>query len=210
MSILMDIGRATRDGDQHLTAELVRKALEEGVEVERIIEEAFLPAMAQVGQEFADGVRYIPEMLLAARAMQTGMEVLKPRLAGGKLKAKARVVLGTVAGDLHDIGKNLVAMMMEGAGVEVIDLGIDVPPERFVEAVKDHRPDFVAMSALLTTTMPAMRETIEALEEAGLRQRVKVLIGGAPVSQKYAVQIGADGYGANANDAVRLIKETVV
>ena len=163
--------------------------------------------MKVVGDEFAEGIRYIPEMLLAARAMQQGMEVVKPLLAGGELKTMATVVLGTVKGDLHDIGKNLVGMMLEGSGLKVVDLGVDAPPEKFVEAVKEHQADFVALSALLTTTMPSMKDTIDALQEAGLRDRCRVLVGGAPVNQLFADQIGADGYGSNAAEAVNRIKE---
>jgi 5-methyltetrahydrofolate--homocysteine methyltransferase len=180
--------------------------LDEGIEVDQIIQEGFIPAMGVVGDEFASGKRYIPEMLLSARAMQKGMEVVKPLLVGGKMKTVATVVLGTVEGDMHDIGKNLVGMMLEGSGMEVVDLGVDVPPSRFVEAVKEHQPKFVGLSALLTTTMSSMKATIDALGEAGLREDVKVLVGGAPVSQKFSDEIGADGYGANANEAVNGIK----
>lgn len=207
MSTLESLGQATMAGDQNKTAELTQQALDEGLTVEQILQEGFIPAMKVVGDEFAEGIRYIPEMLLAARAMQHGMEVVKPLLAGGELKTMATVVLGTVKGDLHDIGKNLVGMMLEGSGMKVIDLGVDAPPERFVEAVKEHRADFVALSALLTTTMPSMKDTIDALQEAGLRDRCRVLVGGAPVNQKFADQIGADGYGGNATEAVNRVKE---
>jgi 5-methyltetrahydrofolate--homocysteine methyltransferase len=206
MSAIKEIYESTVAGDQNRVRDLTEAALGDGIGFEEIVQEGFIPAMALVGQEFADGKRYIPEMLIAARAMQAGMDVVKPLMAKGGLKKTAKVVIGTVQGDLHDIGKNLVGMMMEGNGIEVIDLGVDVAPAGFVAAVRENKPQFLALSALLTTTMTAMKETMEALEEAGIRDRVKVLIGGAPVNQGFADQIGADGYGANANDAVRLIK----
>jgi 5-methyltetrahydrofolate--homocysteine methyltransferase len=207
MSVLQQLGKATMEGDQNLVPTLTRQALDEGLDVNQIIQDGFIPAMGVVGEEFAAGTRYIPEMLLAARAMQAGMNVVKPLLEQGEVKTLAKVVLGTVQGDLHDIGKNLVGMMLEGAGVEVIDLGVDVSAEKFVAAVKTEKPQFVALSALLTTTMTAMRETIDSIQEAGLRDSVKILVGGAPVSQAFAEEIGADGYGANATQAVNRIKE---
>jgi 5-methyltetrahydrofolate--homocysteine methyltransferase len=162
-----------------------------------------------VGQLFEKGEYFVPEMLLAARAMQTGLAILKPRLINSNHQAAGRVVLGTVQGDLHDIGKNLVGMMLEGAGFEIVDLGTDVNPDRFVEAVQANRPNLVAMSALLTTTMPSMRTTLEALQAAGLRDQVKVMIGGAPVTDTYAGEIGADGYAGDASRAVRLAQALV-
>jgi len=207
MSILQQIGKATMDGDQNLVPTLTQEALDQGLDVNQLIQEGFIPAMGVVGDEFANGTRYIPEMLLAARAMQAGMDVLKPLIEQGQVQTLAKVVLGTVQGDLHDIGKNLVGMMLEGAGVEVIDLGVDVSAEKFVETVKNEKPQFVALSALLTTTMSAMKETIESIQEAGLRDSVRILVGGAPVSQAFADEIGADGYGANATQAVNRIKE---
>jgi len=203
---IAEIGEATRRGDQDRVGELTRRALEAGLPVERIIQEGFIPAMAVVGDDFGAGRIYIPEMLIAARAMQTGMQLLKPLLVGGKVQNLAKVVIGTVQGDLHDIGKNLVGMMLEGGGAEVIDLGIDVPPLKFVSAVVEHKAQIVALSALLTTTMPGIGQTIKALQEAGLRDSVKVLVGGAPVTEAFARQIGADGYGADAAAAVKLIK----
>jgi 5-methyltetrahydrofolate--homocysteine methyltransferase len=201
-----EIGAATKDGEQERVAELTRRALEAGLTVERIIQEGFIATMAVVGDDFAAGRIYIPEMLIAARAMQAGMNVLKPLMVGANVTRLARVVVGTVQGDLHDIGKNLVGMMLEGGGAEVIDLGVDVPPEKFVSAVAEHKAQIVALSALLTTTMPGMNKTIQALEEAGLRDSVKVLVGGAPVTEAFARQIGADGYGADAAAAVKLVK----
>lgn len=194
-------------GDAPGVKALVQQAIGEGVPPSEIISGYLIPAMGEVGARFERQEFYIPEMLIAARAMQTGLTVLKPLLVEGELESAGCVVMGTVKGDLHDIGKNLVSMMLEGAGFEVIDLGVDVGPERFVEAVREEKPDIVGMSALLTTTMPAMRGTIEALIEAGLRDKVKMLVGGAPLTQSYADQIGADGYAPDAGAAVRKAKE---
>lgn len=209
MSILTEVIEATLAGDQGKVSALTKQAIDEGIEADRIIQEGLIAAMVVVGKEFGEGKIYIPEMLIAARAMKSGLEVVKPLLVGGKIKSIAKVVLGTVKGDLHDIGKNLVGMMLEGFGVEVIDLGVDVSPEKFVEALKTHQPQFVGMSALLTTTMTSMEVTIKALEESGLRQNVKVLVGGAPVTQAFADEIGADGFGSSASEAIDLIKEAL-
>lgn len=209
MSILTEVIEATLAGDQGKVSALTKQAIDEGIEADRIIQEGLIAAMVVVGKEFGEGKIYIPEMLIAARAMKSGLEVVKPFLVGGKMKSIAKVVLGTVKGDLHDIGKNLVGMMLEGFGVEVIDLGVDVSPEKFVEALKTHQPQFVCMSALLTTTMTSMEVTIKALEESGLRQNVKVLVGGAPVTQAFADEIGADGFGSSASEAIDLIKEAL-
>jgi 5-methyltetrahydrofolate--homocysteine methyltransferase len=209
MSILTEVIEATLAGDQGKVSALTKQAIDEGIEADRIIQEGLIAAMVVVGKEFGEGKIYIPEMLIAARAMKSGLEVVKPLLVGGKIKSIAKVVLGTVKGDLHDIGKNLVGMMLEGCGVEVIDLGVDVSPEKFVEALKTHKPQFVGMSALLTTTMTSMEVTIKALEESGLRQNVKVLVGGAPVTQAFADEIGADGFGSSASEAMDLIKEAL-
>ena len=210
MPILEEIRKTTIAGDQIKVAELTRQALDEGIEPNEIVQNGFILAMDVVGKEFAEGVRYIPEMLLSARAMQTGMDVVKPRVKAGEIRTIAKAVVGTVQGDLHDIGKNLVRMMMEGAGVEVIDLGVDVSPGQVVEAVITHQPQFVGLSALLTTTMFSMKESIEALKEAGLRDQVKVLVGGAPVTQEFADEIGADGFGVDATQAVDRIKTLLV
>ena len=209
MSILMEVKEATLAGDQGKVSALTKQAIDEGIEADRIIQEGLIGAMVVVGKEFGENKIYIPEMLIAARAMKSGLEVVKPLLVGGKIKSIAKVVLGTVKGDLHDIGKNLVGMMLEGFGVEAIDLGVDVSPEKFVEALKTHQPQFVGMSALLTTTMTSMEVTIKALEESGLRQNVKVLVGGAPVTQAFADEIGADGFGSSASEAMDLIKEAL-
>jgi 5-methyltetrahydrofolate--homocysteine methyltransferase len=159
--------------------------------------------MGEVGRLFEAGEFFVPEMLIAARAMKAGLELLRPRLAEANVQAVAKVILGTVRGDLHDIGKNLVAMMLEGAGFEVIDLGVDVTPDKFVAAVRDQKPQFLGMSALLTTTMTSMRATIEALKEAGIRDQVKVMVGGAPLTEEYAADIGADLYAPDASSAAR-------
>ena len=172
----------------------------------RDIVDSMSQSMAKVGSLFEQGEYFVPEMLIAARAMQDGMEILKPRLVGTDLKTQGIVVAGTVKGDLHEIGKNLVCMMLECAGFTVIDLGMDVAPEKFVQAVKDYHPDIVAMSALLTTTLPNMRITIEALQTARLREDVKIIIGGAPVTESFAQQINADGYAEDASQAVQLAK----
>ena len=207
MSILGNLGQATIDGDQDLVVELTQKALDEGIDPSQIIKEGLIPAMDFIGDEFAAGKLYVPEMLISARAMQAGMDLVKPLLVEGQIETLAKVVIGTVRGDLHDIGKNLVGMMLEGAGAELIDLGVDVSPDRFVEVAKAEGADFVALSTLLTTTMKAMKETVQALEEAGLRDQVKVLIGGAPVTSEYCSDIGADGYGMDATEAVSRVRE---
>ena len=209
MSIMDEIKDATRTGDQEKVRGLVKQGIDEGLEPERIIKEGLIAAMDVVGKEFGEGKIYMPEMLIAARAMKSGLEIVKPLLVGGKVESIAKVVIGTVQGDLHDIGKNLVGMMLEGAGAEVIDLGVDVPPQKFVEATQTHQPQFLGLSALLTTTMTSMKSTIEALEEAGVKQNVKILIGGAPITQGFADEIGADGFGANAREAVELVRAGV-
>jgi 5-methyltetrahydrofolate--homocysteine methyltransferase len=209
MSVLVEIKEATRTGDQDKVRELVQKGIDEGLAPDRIIKEGLIAAMDVVGKEFGEGKIYMPEMLIAARAMKSGLEIVKPLLVGGQVQSLAKVVIGTVQGDLHDIGKNLVGMMLEGAGAEVIDLGVDVSPQKFVEATQTHRPQFLGLSALLTTTMTAMKSTIEALEAAGLKQSVKILIGGAPITQGFADEIGADGFGSNAREAVELVRAGV-
>ena len=168
-----------------------------------------IAAMKEVGRRFEEGDYYVPEMLVSARAMQAGLSLLKPRLVQSDVKSAGRVAIGTVKGDLHDIGKNLVALMLEGTGFEVKDLGVDVPPEKFVDAITSGDAEIIALSALLTTTMPNMKTTIEAIRQAGLRDKVKVIIGGAPVTQEYADQIGADGFSADASRAVSLAQTLV-
>jgi 5-methyltetrahydrofolate--homocysteine methyltransferase len=187
-------------------SEGVQGALEAEQDPGEILNQGMISAMAEVGRRFEAQEMFVPEMLIAARAMKAGMAILKPYLLEADIEPVGRVVLATVKGDLHDIGKNLVGMMLEGAGFEVVDLGVDVAPEGFVEAVQEHRPDFVGMSALLTTTMPSMGTTVEALEEAGLREQVKVMVGGAPVTQQFAEEIGADIYAPDASSAANRAK----
>jgi 5-methyltetrahydrofolate--homocysteine methyltransferase len=197
---------SVRDGDAAAAAANVQAALDAGVPAAKILNDGCIAAMSEVGALFEQGEMFVPEMLIAARAMKAGMALLQPHLTAEEVIAVGKIVVGTVAGDLHDIGKNLVAMMMEGAGFEVVDLGTDVSSDQFVAAVQEHAPDLVGMSALLTTTMPSMRATVEALTEAGLRDKVKVLIGGAPVTQQFADRIGADGYAPDASSASRKAK----
>jgi 5-methyltetrahydrofolate--homocysteine methyltransferase len=190
------------NGDREAVAELVQDALDAGMAPGDVLNDALLAGMDEVGRDFKAGDLYLPEVLAAARAMQAGMDVLRPLLAESDVPSAGKYVIGTVQGDLHNIGKNLVKMMLEGVGFQTIDLGIDVKPEEFVAAVREHQPQLLGMSALLTTTMPGMEATIEALEEAGLRDAVKVMVGGAPVTAAFAEQIGADAY---AYDAVRAV-----
>jgi len=194
------------NGNQKAVAEGVQEALDEGVSPSTILYDYLIPAMSEVGERFERNEFFVPEMLIAARAMQSGLALIKPLLVESGVEPVGRVAIGTVKGDLHDIGKNLVSMMMEGAGFEVVDMGVDTSPDSFVQAVRDG-VDVVAMSALLTTTMPSMKTTVDALVEAGLRDNAKVLIGGAPVTQAYADQIGADGYAPDASSAARKAKE---
>ncbi|HEY8343894.1 MAG TPA: corrinoid protein [Bacillota bacterium] len=196
-------------GNPGRVEEIVQEALKAGIAAETIINTGLIPAMELVGEKFKNNQVFLPEVMLAARAMQAGLKLLQPLLTKGGAPKRGRVVIGTVRGDHHDIGKNLVATMLEGAGFEVIDLGADVNEEKFVEAVRNHHPDVVGLSALLTTTMPAMKETIAALDQAGLRKQVKIMIGGAPVTQEYADRIGADGYSEDAGAAVELAKALV-
>jgi 5-methyltetrahydrofolate--homocysteine methyltransferase len=197
------------EGNQNVVRENVQKAVDAGIAPEVILQQGLIPAMTEVGRLFEIGEYFVPEMLIAARAMQGGLAILKPKLVAANISAAGKVVIGTVQGDLHDIGKNLVAMMMEGAGFEIVDLGTDVSPEKFVAAVRDHKANLMAMSALLTTTMPKMEATIKAVQEAGIRDQVKVMIGGAPVTQDYADKIGANGYAADASRAASLAKTLV-
>ena len=206
MAVLDEIKAATIAGNMDNTVAGIEKALSDGMSPGDIIQNGLIEAMGVVGEKFKTNEIYVPEMLIAARAMKAGLAKLKPMMVEGDVKTLATVVLGTVKGDLHDIGKNLVGIMMEGAGMQVFDVGVDISPEKFVEAVKENKPQFVGLSALLTTTMPSMKETLEALEEAGLRGDVKVLVGGAPVTQKFAEDIGADGYAENAAEVVDRIK----
>ena len=196
-------------GDAPSVKQDVQAALDAGTSADEILKGGLIPAMGEVGDLFEKGEYFVPEMLVAARAMQGGLELLKPLLASAEVQSTGKVVLGTVQGDLHDIGKNLVGMMLEGAGFELVDLGSDVSPEKFAQAVRETQPDIVAMSALLTTTMPGMKTTIEALEGAGLRSQVKVMVGGAPITDEYANGIGADGFAPDASRAASLAKKLV-
>lgn len=193
-------------GDTETVVKRTKEALEAGIPPESVLKDGLIPSMGVVGEKFRNCEIYIPEVLLAARSMHGAMAVLKPLLARSKGTAAGLVVIGTVKGDLHDIGKNLVGMMMEGGGFEVVDLGIDVSVERFVEAVRTHKSAFVAMSALLTTTMKEMKQTILALEKAGLRGQVRVIVGGAPVTERFAKEIGADGFAPDATSVVAMLK----
>ena len=210
MGTLDDLKQNVIDGNAASVPNLVKQAMSEGVPPEKILNKGLISGMAEVGRLFEEGEFFVPEMLIAARAMKAGLELLRPHLAAANVKAVGKVIIGTVQGDLHDIGKNLVGMMLEGAGFEVIDLGTDVSPDKFVAAVKEHKPDLVGCSALLTTTMPKMKTTIEALTEAGLRPSVKVMIGGAPVTEKYAAEIGADLYAPDASSAANRAKQAML
>ncbi len=208
-AILAEIRESVMDGDQARVEEKVTQALETGVAPEKILKQGMIQAMAKVGKLFEEGEYFVPEMLIAARAMKGGLAILKPRLVDANVQPAGKVVAGTVKGDLHDIGKNLVCMMLEGAGFEIKDLGTDVTPDDFVSVVQAGGVDIIAMSALLTTTMPNMETTIEALKAAGVRDQVKVIIGGAPVTDTYAADIGADGYAPDASRAVKLAQTLV-
>ena len=204
--VIKEIFDSILEGSQKVTVVKVQQALDAGINPGVILNDGMVAAMAEVGRLFEEGEYFVPEMLIAARAMQNGLAVLKPHLASANVKSQGKVVAGTVKGDLHDIGKNLVCMMLEGAAFEIVDLGSDVTPEKFVEAVRSTGADVICMSALLTTTMPNMKTTIEALKTAGLRDKVKVMVGGAPLTDQYAREIGADGYAADASRAVALAK----
>jgi 5-methyltetrahydrofolate--homocysteine methyltransferase len=193
-------------GDQNGSRELVQKLLDSGENVKQIIDIALVPAMDIVGDRFQNQEFFIPELLVAARAMEGCLTLIQPLLAASDVKPAGVVIIGTVKGDLHDIGKNIVAAMLKGAGFQIVDLGIDVDPAGFVEAVKQNKPDIVGLSALLTTTMKSMKDTVAAISSAGLRDSVKIIVGGAPLTQEYADEIGADGYSPDAAQAVKLAK----
>jgi len=205
--ILSAISTAVIQGKKDDIGKLTQDALDEGLEAQEILYNGLMPGMNHVGVQFKAGEMFVPEVMRSARTMLISMDVLKPLLAEAGVKMVGKVLLGTVKGDLHDIGKNLVGMMCEGAGFEVKDLGIGVAPQVFVDAVKEFKPDIVGMSALLTTTMPMMEQTIRALEEAGVRDNVKIMVGGAPVNQSFADRIGANGYGPDAAAAADLAKK---
>ncbi len=202
--IINKIYKGVMEGDRETVTAAVQEAIASEMTAEKILREGMMSAMSEVGRLFEEGEYFVPELLIAARAMQGGMELLKPMLVAEDIEPIGRIVIGTVKGDLHDIGKNLVGMMLEGAGFEVTDLGSDVDAQKFVDAVKSTGATVVGMSALLTTTMSNMPSTIEALKAAGLRDKVKVLVGGAPLTKAYADQIGADGFAPDASQAAKL------
>ena len=198
---------AILSGDAQTSAAVTREALEEIADPMTLVVDYMVPAMDEVGRRFECEEFFIPELLIAARAMKSALELIRPKLAARGTQMIGRVVIGTVKGDLHDIGKNLVSSMLEGGGFDVIDLGVDVPAEKFVETIKEKRADIVCLSTLLTTTMPSMKNTIDTLKSAGVRDQVKVIIGGAPVTQAFANEIGADAYGENARSAIVLARQ---
>ena len=208
MADLQAIAENLIKGQAPKVQELVNEALADGTPVREILHEGLIAGMNVVGEKFKNNEFYVPEVLIAARAMKQGMELIRPRLIEEKVEPLGKASIGTVKGDLHDIGKNLVAMMLEGAGIEVIDLGIDVSPEKFIDSVKTQGAQVICMSALLTTTMPSMQTTVEAVKESGLTD-VRVMIGGAPVTQAYADQIGANGYAPDAASAAEIAKELI-
>ena len=207
MNDLKALSEAVIKGDINSATAETQKALDSGNSAQEILNEGLIAAMDEVGTRFSKGLLFVPQMLRSAKTMQECMRVMEPFFQEGDVTSKGKVIIGTVKGDLHDIGKNLVSMMMEGAGFSMVDLGVDVPPDRFVQKVQEIGPDIVAMSALLSTTMPSMRMTMEALKQAGVRGKVKVMIGGAPVTDKYAQEIGADCYAPDAGSAVTKAKE---
>lgn len=207
--ILEKLSTAVLEGDSEKTPGLVQEALTEGLVPKDILDNGMVVGMNEVSVRFKAGEMYVPEVLMSAEAMQAGLKVLRPLLVSSGAKLIGKIVIGTVKGDLHDIGKNLVGMICEGAGFEVIDLGFNVEPEKFITAIKEQQPQIVGMSALLTTTMRSMGHTIKALEEAGLRDKIKIMVGGAPVDAEFAKRIGADGYGSNAPAGADLAKRLV-
>jgi len=209
MADFRSIADAVKSGRRKNVVALVNEALAEGVSAEQILNQGLVVGMNELGEMFKNNEVYVPEVLIAARAMKSGTEILKPLLAEDNVQSLGTVAIGTVQGDLHDIGKNLVGMMLEGAGFTVLDLGVDVSPEKFLAAVKESGAQIIGMSALLTTTMPNMKATIEALKDAGVRENVKVMIGGAPITQAFADEIGADGYSSDAASASQLAKKLI-
>ncbi len=208
MSLIEEIREGVIQGQANIVVEKVKQALEAGETAEVILNQGLISGMKRVGELFEEGTVFVPEMLIAARAMDKALTILRPYLVEAGVQPIAKVAIGTVKGDLHDIGKKLVAMMLEGSGFEIMDLGINVPPEKFVEAVRQGA-QVVALSALLTTTMPNMKDVVEAIRQAGLRDQTRIIIGGAPVNQAYAEQIGADGYAPDASSAVRKVQALV-
>ncbi len=207
--VLKQLAAKLYEGEDEEVAGLVQQALDQGLEPKEVLSGGLIAGMDRVGRDFKNGDLFVPEVLIAANAMHAGMNVLRPLLADVNISTAGKCVIGTVQGDLHDIGKNLVKMMMEGAGFEIIDLGVDVKPEKFVAAVREHKPVLVGMSALLTTTMVNMKAIIDALTAAGLRDSIKIMVGGAPVTEAYARQIGADAYSSDAGAAVDAARRLV-
>jgi corrinoid protein of di/trimethylamine methyltransferase len=209
MTDLNNLYTAIVAGNLDLSVQTTKAALAEGVDPQLIIKDYMIPAMDKIGGMFEDCEVFVPELLMAARAMKGSLGLIQPLLTAKGAESKGKIIIGTVQGDLHDIGKNIVGSMLEGAGFEVINLGNDVSPQKFTDAIKTHKPQIVAMSALLTTTMTAMETVIKTINDAGLRDRVKIMIGGAPVTTNFSERIGADGYSDNANGAVKLARELV-
>ena len=209
MSDLKQLYESVVSGDAKTTQALTKQALADGVDPLKRVNDYMVPAMDEVGRRFEANEYFVPELLISARAMKSALELIRPLLTARGDQPLGRVAIGTVKGDLHDIGKNLVGSLLEGGGFEVIDLGVNVTPEKFIATINEKKANIIAMSALLTTTMPSMKTTIDALKQAGVREKVKVLIGGAPITQKYADEIGADGYSENAVGAVALAKKAV-
>ena len=203
------ISTAILEGDSEKAASLAQRALDSGESPKDVLDNGLVVGMGEVGARFKRGDMFVPEVLMSAEAMQAGLSVLRPHLLASGAKLVGKIVMGTVKGDLHDIGKNLVSMMCEGAGFDIIDIGFNAEPDKFIAAIKEHQPDIVGMSAMLTTTMRAMGHTIKAIEEAGLRDQVKIMVGGAPVDAEFAKRIGADGYGSNAPAGSDLAKQFV-
>jgi len=208
MGVLEDLREAVAEGQAKAAVAQVTAGLAAGMPAGTLLQDGLITAMKQVGQLYEEGEIFVPEMLVAARAMSAALAVLKPQLVSQGVKSSGKVAIGTVQGDLHDIGKNLVAMMLEGSGYEIVDLGVDVPAEKFVQAIRDGA-NVVAMSALLTTTMTNMKAIIEAIKAAGLRQQARIIVGGAPITKAYAEEIGADGYATDASSAVRMLGEVL-
>ena len=209
MDLKQDLYNKVIEGNRDAVIALTTQGIEQGMGAAELLNEALIAAMQEVGDRFEKHEFFVPEMLVAARAMKAGVGVLKPQLVREDIQPAGTVVMGTVSGDLHDIGKNLVIMMLEGASFQVVDLGVDVAPDQFVHAIQEHSPQIVGMSALLTTTMLSMKATIEAIEKAGFRDKVTVMVGGAPVTQRFADKVGADAYAPDASSAARKAKEAV-
>ena len=209
MSDLTPLHEAVLNGDAKTAKTVTERAIASGVDPLKLVQEYMMPAMDEVGRRFECNEYFVPELLLSARAMKAALEIIRPLLAAKGTEPVGRVALGTVKGDLHDIGKNLVGAMLEGGAYEVIDLGVNVTPEQFIAAIKDKNANIVAMSALLTTTMPSMRTTIDAMKEAGVREQVKIIVGGAPITEKFAEEIGADGFSESASGVVAAAKKVM-